>query len=216
MRYRLNEISPNRFRFAGQKELLRSEYKYVEVDGEIYTRKDLYSEVVTAEQLYNEAHCIDQYEYKFNLLGFNVIIEFPAMGGSMFNHGWSTNDYVDFILQAFHGGLLDKRIKRLYTSKDPLDSFNKYHVRERYKYPTDAYRDCIFFRHAPIALEKYGFNNCIFYEVGTVSFLKSKYENIPNHILNWLIDENIFNSRKNIKTNTYNLLTKKLSYYENS
>lgn len=216
MTYRLKEISPNRFRFTGSKELLMRKYKAVEVDGEIYSRMSGCFEVVPAEQLYDEAYCIDEYEYNFDVLEINVSIEFPAMGGRVFNGGWSTNDYADYILQAFNSGLLDKRIKRLYTSKDPLDSFNKYHVRERYKYPTDAYRDCIFFRHAPIALEKYGFNNCIFYEVGTVSFLKSKYENIPNHILNWLIDENIFNSRKNIKTNTYNLLTKKLSYYENS
>lgn len=210
MQLQLVKIDDNNFKFDGVIKYSESEFKSVEVDGEVYTKTNYIQREIKASELNESFKWIRTVEFKE--LEYYVNIE----DSYMFTNGLSdtlptnhsTNDYVNLIMNLFDTGMMDKRISRISTTKNTkyLNTFSKFGSDKRNH---ESFKNILETMEVEIIFYYYGFNNVMYYTIKLEDFVNVKYELIDSDMLSYLIRNKIFEKEFNPTQNTINLLTLK-------
>jgi hypothetical protein len=143
--------------------------------------------------------------YNFELLKFKIRIE-DRIDNSFAKVppfvNYSENNRVNLIIYAFNKGLLDSRIKSVFSGKS--DQF--------YYYPINYKKDWMYILktlEVNIPLFYYGFNNAVYYKISLETLLNCDSELIPEDIFNIFKRFDINLSSTNILQQVTNLLIQK-------
>lgn len=119
-------LEPNTAIFTGTKKLETIEYKYIDVDGELYSRR-FYSEKNKSVEEIKKEFDFEYEEYPFELLNYVFKIEVPTLR-TLYDHWtepleYSTNNWINNIITAHKKGFLDKRIKNINSSRNSIYNY---------------------------------------------------------------------------------------------
>lgn len=205
----LINVSENRYCFNGVVKYWKPTLKTVKIDGLFYSNT-AYEDVVVSVDEFKNTHTFNDYEFNFELIDYKIIIEdviqdtFSKTAPCLL---YSENDIVNLICFAFEKGILDNRIKNVFTTKE-IDYF-------RYDYKNDWEHILESFT-VRIPLFSYGFNNHVGYEISIETLFECNTDLIPISLKEIFKYHGIdLNKMKSIET-LLKLINKKLMNYDTS
>lgn len=173
------KVSDTFLSHTGEFQYLKEFTKRVEVDGEIYTNTKREFTKTTFEEA-KKTHEIYNFEYDFNELGLNYVIE--DFNNCAVYNSYSENQYVARLRTAFENNFLDARIKSIHTCKTrsydifPQEKIGSYHDNRHIVQEICKNKEVNF------ALYDYGFNNTLYYSVSLETFVQIDYDLYPNNL----------------------------------
>lgn len=195
----IKEKAKNHFYFEGNVSYTKIKTESVNIDGNLYHRQVSEDVQKSVEEL--EPYYFKTKEFNFPIINTNIIVDdyygFTNRTLSYFSskYNYSTNEDVQLILTLFEKGLLDKRIKDIFTSKHDcsLDAHfpNSHHNKTLIK---QMYDD----GEATFVLFRYGFNNVVYFSISLQDLIQIPYDNFDKKLLNLFIKEGILDKKGDI------------------
>ncbi len=189
-----------------------------ELDGEIYWRDIIKSNVYDIEKLPTYQYC-----YNFKMIEYECVLNVPVLflmntdARRFFDINYSNNDEVNTILNLFDLGLLDNRIKKLYISKN--DEVIDYRMGANSR-TIEQYNNAVLKNELSFGLIHYGFNNSLYYSISLEDFIHIPREKLPTHVVDFFKEVGLFKNDdiisvalKLLETKT-RLLKQQKQYYE--
>lgn len=206
----IKEKSKNHFYFEGNVSYTKIKTESVDIDGNLYHRQvseDIQKSVGELEPYYFTTK-----EFNFPIINTNVIVDdyygFDKNTLSYFSskYNYSTNEDVQLIRTLFEKGLLDKRIKDVFTSKQDycfnLHSPNSFHNKELIK---QIYDDGEVYFY----LFGYGFNNSVYFSISLQDLIQIPYDNFDKKLLNLFIKEGILDKKGDVNKSAISIFETK-------
>ena len=189
------KISDTEFTIGGTIDIMERKIKSVEVDGETYTKTEIIDKTIDVSEL--EKYNWHKYDIEFDFFNLKYVFNeyqgfsYQSLSQKYSKNCVSSNECVARYEILFNEGVLDKRIIKIYTSKENV---------------TPAYLDKYFDGVSiDILLFDYGFNNKLYCTIKLIDFfliedktILLNYRNYKNYFMEYFkidIDEQL-----NVKT----------------
>ena len=153
------KISDTEFTIGGTIDIIERKIKSVEVDGETYTKTEIIDKTIDISELKEDWH---KYNIKFDFFNLKYVfneyqgLSYQSLSQKYSKIGVSSNECVARYEILFNEGVLDKRIIKIYTSKEDISPIY-----------LDKYFDGV---SIDILLFNYGFNNKLYCTIKLIDF----------------------------------------------
>jgi hypothetical protein len=154
------KISDNEFTIGGTIDIMERKIKSVEVDGEIYTKTEIIDKTIDVSEL--EKYNWHKYDIEFDFFNLKYVFNeyqgftYQSLSQKYSKIGVSSNECVARYEILFNEGVLDKRIIKIYTSKENIT-----------RVYLDKYFDGV---SIDILVFDYGFNNKLYCTIKLIDF----------------------------------------------
>ena len=189
------KISDTEFTIGGTIDIMERKIKSVEVDGETYTKTEIIDKTIDVSEL--EKYNWHKYDIEFDFFNLKYVFNeyqgfsYQSLSQKYSKNCVSSNECVARYEILFNEGVLDKRIIKIYTSKENVTPVY-----------LDKYFDGV---SIDILLFDYGFNNKLYCTIKLIDFfliedktILLNYRNYKNYFMEYFkidIDEQL-----NVKT----------------
>ena len=189
------KISDTEFTIGGTIDIMERKIKSVEVDGETYTKTEIIDKTIDVSEL--EKYNWHKYDIEFDFFNLKYVFNeyqgfsYQSLSQKYSKNCVSSNECVARYEILFNEGVLDKRIIKIYTSKENVTPVY-----------LDKYFDGV---SIDILLFDYGFNNKLYCTIKLIDFfliedktILLNYRNYKNYFMEYFkidIDEEL-----NVKT----------------
>ena len=189
------KISDTEFTIGGTIDIMERKIKSVEVDGETYTKTEIIDKTIDVSEL--EKYNWHKYDIEFDFFNLKYVFNeyqgfsYQSLSQKYSKNCVSSNECVARYEILFNEGVLDKRIIKIYTSKENVTPVY-----------LDKYLDGV---SIDILLFDYGFNNKLYCTIKLIDFfliedktILLNYRNYKNYFMEYFkidIDEEL-----NVKT----------------
>jgi uncharacterized protein Usg len=173
------KISDTEFTIGGTIDIMERKIKSVEVDGETYTKTEIIYKTIDVSEL--EKYNWHKYDIEFDFFNIKYVFNeyqgffFQSLSQKYSKNCVSSNECVARYEILFNEGVLDKRIIKIYTSKENVTPIY-----------LDKYFDGV---SIDILLFDYGFNNKLYCTIKLIDFFLIKDKTI---LLNYINYKNYF------------------------
>ena len=153
------KISDTEFTIGGTIDIIERKIKSVEVNGETYTKTEIIDKTIDISELKEDWH---KYNIKFDFFNLKYVfneyqgLSYQSLSQKYSKIGVSSNECVARYEILFNEGVLDKRIIKIYTSKEDISPIY-----------LDKYFDGV---SIDILLFNYGFNNKLYCTIKLIDF----------------------------------------------
>jgi hypothetical protein len=153
------KISDTEFTIGGTIDIIERKIKSVEVNGETYTKTEIIDKTIDISELKEDWH---KYNIKFDFFNLKYVfneyqgLSYQSLSQKYSKIGVSSNECVARYEILFNEGVLDKRIIKIYTSKEDISPIY-----------LDKYFDGV---SIDILLFDYGFNNKLYCTIKLIDF----------------------------------------------
>lgn len=153
------KISDTEFTINGTIDIIERKIKSVEVNGETYTKTEIIDKTIDISELKEDWH---KYNIKFDFFNLKYVfneyqgLSYQSLSQKYSKIGVSSNECVARYEILFNEGVLDKRIIKIYTSKEDISPIY-----------LDKYFDGV---SIDILLFNYGFNNKLYCTIKLIDF----------------------------------------------
>lgn len=153
------KISDTEFTIGGTIDIMERKIKSVEVDGETYTKTEIIDKTIDISELKEDWH---KYNIKFDFFNLKYVFNeyqgfsYQSLSQKYSKNCVSSNECVARYEILFNEGVLDKRIIKIYTSKEDISPIY-----------LDKYFDGV---SIDILLFNYGFNNKLYCTIKLIDF----------------------------------------------
>ena len=154
------KISDNEFTIGGTIDIIERKIKSVEVDGETYTKTEIIDKTIDVAEL--EKYNWHKYDIEFDFFNLKYVfneyqgLTYQSLSQKYSKIGVSSNECVARYEILFNEGVLDKRIIKIYTSKENIS-----------RVYLDKYFDGV---SIDILVFDYGFNNKLYCTIKLIDF----------------------------------------------
>lgn len=196
--------------FEGDVKYEKPIIKQIEVDGVTYSNTT-YEDIIVSVDEFRETHLFEKTEYDFELLEYKIEIEdysYYSFSERRPCATYSNNKYVNLILLAFEEGLLDKRIKNVFTS-----GTKSFYYPITYSYDMECILNDL---EVHIHLFSYGFNNSVYYTISLEDFFSSEHKKNEYLLKKMFSKYNINIDKGNDFKEIIKLILLKINNYETS
>ena len=203
----MQKLKSGLLRFNGTLSYWVSEDKYVEVEGETYTKTTRSEVITTLSKMRKEKdRYFHNYEYEFDMLDTTLEIEeysgfsYSSLSKMARRSYGSENKYVMALECAEENDLLPNKIVSISTGKT-----------ER-RYNQDTLREIMRTLKVWVRLYDYGFNNSVYYSVSLEDFFEVPYDRIPENLSELFLKNGVNLKAKNKVNEIVKLINKKQQY----
>ena len=185
------KICENEFRINGTITLCKTEFKHVEVDGEIYSKSEPKEyNLYLSDSFENDKHSWSRVKVNlFPFVGLNHVSVWyinsitPCLLKDIKCRHSSSNEIANLYLNLHENNIIDKRIiSKIRSSKCDISPYDKYFL-----------DNIINSKSLPFLMYDYGFNNKIYGYVNIYKFLKSDFKSVKDeYLLNYFVLLNRF------------------------
>jgi hypothetical protein len=154
------KISDTEFTIGGTIDIMERKVKSVEVDGETYTKTEIIDKTIDVSEL--EKYNWHKYDIEFDFFNLKYVFNeyqgftYQSLSQKYSKIGVSSNECVARYEILFNEGVLDKRIIKIYTSKENIT-----------RVYLDKYFDGV---SIDILVFDYGFNNKLYCTIKLIDF----------------------------------------------
>lgn len=155
----LKKISDNEFTIGGTIDILDRKVKSVEVDGETYTKTEMIDKTIDVSEMQGNWH---KHDIEFDFFNLKYVFNdyhgllYKSLSQMYSRNIVSSNECVARYEILFNDGVLDKRIVKIFSSKERISN-----------YYLNKYFDGV---HIDILLFDYGFNNKLYCTIKLIDF----------------------------------------------
>ena len=153
------KISDTEFTIGGTIDIMVRKIKSVEVDGETYTKTEMIDKTIDVSEMQSNWH---KYDIEFDFFNLKYVFNdyqgfsYQSLSQKYSKNCVSSNECVARYEILFNEGVLDKRIIKIFSSKERI---NNYYL--------NNYFDGV---HIDILLFNYGFNNKLYCTIKLIDF----------------------------------------------